>query len=97
MFCSADDIFFFIFIFIIRKRSLKSLGLIGIFIISRLEILRQYSVVVVNGRYDDVAAFNEKLVDWLLWYNGERPHYALGQIAPLRFIMASLPIQECHM
>ena len=27
---------------------------------------------------DDVSAFNENLVDWLPWYNGERPHYALG-------------------
>ena len=46
---------------------------------------------------DDVSAFNEKLIDWLLWYNGERPHYALGQVAPLRFMMASLPVVECHM
>ena len=46
---------------------------------------------------DDVRAFNEKLVEWLLWYNGERPHYALGQIAPFRFMMLSLPVGECHM
>ena len=46
---------------------------------------------------DDVRTFNEKLVDWLLWYNGERPHYALGLVAPLRFMMASLPVAECHM
>ena len=46
---------------------------------------------------DDVRASNEKLIDWLLWYNGERLHYALGQVAPLRFMMASLPVAECHM
>lgn len=46
---------------------------------------------------DDVRAFNDKLVDWLLWYNGERPHYALGQVSPFRFMMASLSTQECHM
>jgi len=46
---------------------------------------------------DDVRAFNEKLVDWLLWYNGERPHYALGQVSPFRFMMASLPTKECPM
>jgi putative transposase len=45
---------------------------------------------------DDVAAFNDALVDWLLWYNGERPHYALGQIAPFRFMMQSLPATECQ-
>ena len=46
---------------------------------------------------DDVRAFNEKLIEWLLWYNGERPHHALGQVAPFRFMMASLSTQECQM
>ncbi|MBI4122207.1 MAG: transposase [Parcubacteria group bacterium] len=46
---------------------------------------------------DDVAAFNEKLVDWLLWYNGERPHHALGQRSPLCAMMSSLPAEECQM
>jgi transposase InsO family protein len=46
---------------------------------------------------DDVRAFNHKLMDWLLWYNAERPHYALGQVSPFRFMMASLPAQECQM
>lgn len=46
---------------------------------------------------DDVHTFNERLMDWLVWYNGERPHAALGQVAPLRAMMASLPAQECQM
>lgn len=46
---------------------------------------------------DDVPSFNEKLIDWLLWYNGERPHYALGQISPFHFMMSSLPTSECQM
>lgn len=46
---------------------------------------------------DDAKAFNEKLVDWLVWYNGERPHYALGKVSPLRCIMASLPAEERQM
>lgn len=46
---------------------------------------------------DDVPAFNEALIDWLLWYNGERPHYALGQKAPFQYMMELLPRQECHM
>lgn len=45
---------------------------------------------------DDVRAFNDKLIDWLLWYNGERPHYALGQISPFRAMMQSLPAGECQ-
>lgn len=46
---------------------------------------------------DDVRAFNDALVDWLLWYNGERPHYALGQVSPFRFMMQSLPTEKCQM
>ena len=45
---------------------------------------------------DDVSAFNDRLVDWLLWYNGERPHYALGQVSPFQFMMRSLGAWECH-
>lgn len=45
---------------------------------------------------DDVAAFNDKLVDWLLWYNGERPHHALGQVSPFRAMMRGLPKEECQ-
>ena len=46
---------------------------------------------------DDVAAFNEKLMDWLLWYNAERPHHALGQVSPFRAMMQALPAEECQM
>ncbi|MEK6919636.1 MAG: integrase core domain-containing protein [Thermoproteota archaeon] len=45
---------------------------------------------------DDVAAFNDQLIDWLLWYNGERPHHALGQVSPFRAMMRSLPVSECQ-
>jgi len=46
---------------------------------------------------DDVPAFNMKLVDWLLWYNGERPHHALGLKSPFQAMMATLPAEECQM
>ena len=46
---------------------------------------------------DDVQAFNEKLADWLIWYNTIRPHYSLGQISPMRYILKTLPTRECHM
>jgi len=46
---------------------------------------------------DDVSTFNSELVDWLLWYNAERPHYALGQVSPFQFMMRTLSEQECHM
>jgi transposase InsO family protein len=46
---------------------------------------------------DDVSKFNDTLVDWLLWYNGERPHYALGQVSPFQAMMTSLTDRECQM
>ena len=45
---------------------------------------------------DDVSAFNEKLVDWLLWYNTKRPHESLGLVSPLRYIVSTLTAGECQ-
>ena len=46
---------------------------------------------------DDLSAFNEKLVDWLLWYNTVRPHESLGLVSPLRYIVSTLSKEECQM
>src|SRR3990167_745426 len=35
----------------------------------------------------DIDEFNRKLIDWLLWYNTERPHYFLRMIPPMRYII----------
>ena len=45
----------------------------------------------------DIDAFNQKLIDWLLWYNTRRPHWSLGLVSPLRYIVSTLPAKECHM
>lgn len=45
----------------------------------------------------DIDAFNEKLIDWLLWYNTRRPHWSLGLISPLRYICNQLPATESQM
>lgn len=45
----------------------------------------------------DIDAFNEKLIDWLLWYNTRRPHWSLGLISPLRYIVNKLPAKESQM
>ncbi len=45
---------------------------------------------------DDVDAFNLKLIDWLLWYNTERPHESLGMVSPLRYIVSTLSASECQ-
>jgi transposase InsO family protein len=46
--------------------------------------------------FTDLSAFNDKLMDWLLWYNGERPHWALQLQSPLQFIARHYP-GECNM
>ena len=49
----------------------------------------------------DINKFNHILMDWLLWYNTERPHWSLGLISPMRYIVNSLikqlNPQECNM
>ncbi len=46
--------------------------------------------------FTDLSALNDKLFDWLLWYNGERPHWALQLQSPLEFIARHYP-GECNM
>ena len=45
----------------------------------------------------DIDAFNQKLINWLLWYNTRRPHWSLGLISPLRYIVSTLTAEESHM
>jgi transposase InsO family protein len=44
--------------------------------------------------FTDLERFNQKLADWLVFYNTERPHYSLGQLSPLSFLLQQLP--ECQ-
>ena len=46
---------------------------------------------------DNVKVFNDVLIDWLLWYNGERPHHSLSLLSPFQYIFETLPANECHM
>lgn len=34
--------------------------------------------------------FNRKLIQWLLWYNTERPHWTLGQTPPMQYVINTL-------
>src|SRR3989344_1333642 len=43
---------------------------------------------------DDLGRFNEALVDWLLWYDTERPHQSLGMLPPLGYIVSTLSARE---
>jgi transposase InsO family protein len=46
---------------------------------------------------DNLNRFNRDLVDWLLWYDTKRPHESLGMVSPLRYIVMTLPAEECQM
>ena len=36
--------------------------------------------------FQDLRAFNDKLLDYLIWFNESRPHYALGLRSPMQFL-----------
>ncbi len=38
----------------------------------------------------DLDDFNRKLIEWLLWYNTERPHWTLGQTPPIQYVINTL-------
>ncbi|MGC9129259.1 MAG: integrase core domain-containing protein, partial [Acidithiobacillus sp.] len=44
--------------------------------------------------FTDLALFNQKLADWLIFYNTQRPHHRLGQQTPLSFLLQHQP--ECQ-
>jgi transposase InsO family protein len=44
--------------------------------------------------FTDLALFNRKLADWLVFYNTERPHHSLSQQSPLSFLLQHQP--ECQ-
>jgi transposase InsO family protein len=37
-----------------------------------------------------IDKFNADLIEWLLWYNTERPHHTLRQIPPMQYIVNNL-------
>lgn len=45
----------------------------------------------------NLAEFNRRLMDWLIWYNTRRPHWSLGLISPLRYIVNQLPVEKSQM
>ena len=57
-----------------------------------------YLAIASKCRFYGAASYSSaQHVYTLLWYNGGRPHYALGQVSPFRYMMASLPPEECQM
>jgi transposase InsO family protein len=44
--------------------------------------------------FTDLALFNQKLADWLVFYNTQRPHHRFKQQPPLSFLLQHHP--ECQ-
>ena len=45
----------------------------------------------------NLEAFNKALMEWLIWYNTRRPHWSIGLISPMRYIVKNLTAEESHM
>jgi len=47
---------------------------------------------------DDLDSFNSKLMQYLIWYNTEKPHRGIGKIPPLRFFLDNFcPLKKSNM
>jgi len=46
--------------------------------------------------FTDVAAFNDQLAGWLIWFNTKRPHHSLDNLSPLQYIV-KYHSQECQL
>jgi putative transposase len=53
------------------------------FVIKYLDILKS-----------DIIQFNEKLMDWLVWYNTRRPHFGLDLKSPIQYILDNNQFSE---
>lgn len=47
--------------------------------------------------FTDLVLFNDKLLDWLSWYNTIRPHHSLALQSPLQYIAKFFNNYECKM
>jgi putative transposase len=47
----------------------------------------------------DIGSFNQQLMDWLIWYNTERPHWSLQLKSPMNYLLnlLQLPVTESNM
>ena len=45
----------------------------------------------------NLPAFNRALMEWLLWYNTRRPHWSIGLLSPMRYIVRNLTTEQSHM
>jgi len=46
---------------------------------------------------DDLSGFNQKLIEYLIWYNTKRPHHSLSLLSPMGYIVSTLSAADCQM
>ncbi len=46
---------------------------------------------------DDPEPFNRSLMDYLIWYNTEKPHRGIGKVPPLRYYLDNFAPQQSNM
>ncbi|MBI5005293.1 MAG: DDE-type integrase/transposase/recombinase [Candidatus Lloydbacteria bacterium] len=46
---------------------------------------------------DDILGFNQKIIEYLLWYNTKRPHCSLSLLSPMGYIVNTLSEADCQM
>jgi putative transposase len=46
---------------------------------------------------DDLDEFNRELMDYLIWYNTEKPHRGIGKLTPLRYYLDNFAPQQSNM
>ncbi len=46
---------------------------------------------------DDPEPFNRSLMDYLIWYNTQRPHRGIGKVPPLRYYLDNFAPQQSNM
>jgi len=44
----------------------------------------------------DLIMFNDKLIDYLIWYNQTRPHWSLNNISPLNYLLKIIPESQMY-
>jgi putative transposase len=61
-------------------------------VIERFNRTVQEEFILRNDEiYYDTKAFEQKLVEYLYWYNNKRPHSSLNYLSPMAFIQTNLP------
>ena len=55
------------------------------------EFIKHHRVTLATN----LPLFNQKLIDYMIYYNTVRPHYSLSLLSPLEYIVSNRPV-DCQ-